>query len=657
MPLQTAPHAGGHKDDRELTLMAAAVLCLVVGAWALGWVAAAVAGGAPRAGFTEFIHNIVRVFAPSVSATGKRPPKLPLTWWNLEGITRPMNVLVFWLVAIGLAAVVAGVVGVAIYNWRGGLPNIGVAGLGGKRRRAEPGGARWATARDLRSYFVSKVNPAGRMVMGLYQRRLVAVPKDSHMIVLGPTGKGKSTSFAIPAGLEHLGPTVIFSVKGDVVEATVGRRQQLGSVQFYDPTNSMPFYSTRANFNPIEGCKDVMLCLRRGKWIGVGTGSDKPAGDGEFQWWTNARDSLLAAYLCAAAWADADMQVLRNWVNNDDFWTPIEIIGGDEGRNEFAKWYAAQFEEADPERFMIPVGSSPSRIEDPTQRRAAWEILMRALRTNPKQFESMSSMARQAMEIWLNPNVLDSASAGRPNFDVRQFLSGPNTLYVVAPGEAQEQVAPLNVSVVMEIWRTLNIMATNGETLPDPPLLFIFDEMANICPLPDFDKLISTCRGLGIRIMSLWQDFSQIEKRYGQDVAGTIFNNHQVRVALDGIADDKTAEYFTKFAGSRHVSQVSTTRAAGGQSQSYSQGTEQMLDVGAFRMLGEGQVLCLVGSEHPFFVDQRRYWADPRLKAMAEYPYFPGVEHLRGTHAASPKGGTSAATRNPIARVRAAVRR
>ncbi|EQD77033.1 TRAG protein, partial [mine drainage metagenome] len=53
-------------------------------------------------------------------------------------------------------------------------------------------------------------------------------------------------------------------------------------------------------------------------------------------------------------------------------------------------------------------------------------------------------------------------------------------------------------------------------------MLFLFDEMANICPLPDFDQLISTCRGLNIRIMTIWQDLSQIEERYGENKAGTI---------------------------------------------------------------------------------------------------------------------------------------
>lgn len=656
MPIQTPPNSGKHNGDRDAVLLAGAFLGALVSIWVLGWLSAAAAGGRPTAGFEQFTHNVIRVFVPTVSSTGKRLPKLPLTWWNLEGITHPMNLAIFWLVAIGLIVLLAITAAVAGYNWRGGLPNIGVLGVG-KSRKPGTGGARWATTRDLKRFFVPRDNPAGRMIMGFYQRRLVAVPQDSHMIVVGTTGKGKSTSFAIPAGLEHQGPAVLFSVKTDLVDKTVGQRQRMGSILFYDPMNSAPYYTPRANFNPVAGCRDIMLTLRRGKWMGVGAADAKQAGDGEFRWWTHARDGLIAAYLCAAAWADLDMEAVRNWVNNDDFWTPLEIIGGDEGRNEFAQWYAKQFEGGDPAQYMVAKGSVPSRIEDPYYRKQAWEILMRALRTNPKQFESMSSMARQSMDIWLNDNVLESATASSPNFDVRKFLSGPNTLYVVAPGDDQAQVAPLNVSVVMEIWRTLNIMANNGEKLPDPPVLFVFDEMANICPLPDFDKLISTCRGLGIRIMSLWQDLSQIEKRYGESEAGTIFNNHAVRVALAGIADQKTADYFTTFAGSRHVTHSTTTTGGGPTSRSISQATEQMLDAGAFRMLGDDQVLCLVGSENPFFVDQRRYFTDPRLSAMAATPYFPGVEHFRTGKGPSIPRSSLSPGRSPLAQVRAAVRR
>jgi len=284
-------------------------------------------------------------------------------------------------------------------------------------------------------------------------------------------------------------------------------------------------------------------------------------------------------------------------------------------------------------------------------------VLMRALHANPKQFESMSSMARQAMEVWLSPKVLQSADASRPNFDVRDFLSGPNTIYVVAPGEAMQQVAPLNVAVVMEIWRTLNIMAASGEKMPTQTLLFVFDEMANICPLPDFDKLISTTRGLGIRIMSLWQDVGQIKKLYGENVAGTLINNHQCRVALAANADRQTAEYFVALAGSQRVDTVSTSVGGGQRSQSIGQATEQLLDVGSFRMLDDNQALCLVGSSPPFYVEQRPYYRDTRLKAMTEEPYFEGVEHLRQLPEVAGAGRAQSWWRTPLSQVLRTVRR
>ena len=45
----------------------------------------------------------------------------------------------------------------------------------------------------------------------------------------------------------------------------------------------------------------------------------------------------------------------------------------------------------------------------------------------------------------------------------------------------------------------------------DPPLLVVLDEAANIAPLSDLDVLASTASSHGIQLVTVWQDFAQIE--------------------------------------------------------------------------------------------------------------------------------------------------
>ena len=652
MPLQTPARTPASHDERNTIFLFVGAMLLWLFAWLAGWIAAAVAGGGPRANPVQFVRNFITALMPAATSAGgaKPAPKAPLTWWNLEGITNPMSAGVFWLVIALLAISLLVLVCVVVYNQRGGLPNLNWSSglsnfkLGQTRTPPHTGNASWATTKDMRRFMIPSRNPDGQRVIGTINGKLLGVPKEDHVVLFAPTGGGKTVSYAIPAALEHKGPAVIFTVKADLAKATVGRRQRLGNVAFYDPTNSTPQYSTRLNFNVVEGCKDIQEAMAIGPLIGGGGEGEKKSQDAEFGWWQGARDALFSAYLCAAAWGEVGMETVREWVNMNDFMAPVLILGGDAKYNEFMDWYVEHFYEnpavweSEKERAHVEPGSSPSKIPDPEARKLPWELLMKALKRNPKQFESMTELAKSSLSIWLDPHALASADPRRPNFSVEEFLSGPNTIYIVAPGTEQAKVAGLNVALVMKIWRTMSAMESRGEPLPNPPLLFLFDEMANICPLPDFDQLISTCRGLNIRIMTIWQDLSQIEERYGENKAGTILNNHKCAITLPGMKDKKTADYFAALAGTKKVSQVSRSHGNGSESTSVSEGIEQMLDMGSMRRLQDDQALCIYGSSKPFIVDQRRYYKKgSRLLKLSEIPYLDGIsQYADGSEADEP---------------------
>jgi len=111
------------------------------------------------------------------------------------------------------------------------------------RHREQPAGrARWATKRDLRPLVVDE-DPAtrpGRIGLGRAAasgQQLAAEPRHS-VVVLGPTGSGKTVSVVIPTLEGWTGPAVVTSVKPDVLDATEGARNEVGAVCVYDPTRS-----------------------------------------------------------------------------------------------------------------------------------------------------------------------------------------------------------------------------------------------------------------------------------------------------------------------------------------------------------------------------------------------------------------------------------
>lgn len=72
---------------------------------------------------------------------------------------------------------------------------------------------------------------------------------------------------------------------------------------------------------------------------------------------------------------------------------------------------------------------------------------------------------------------------------------------------------------------------------------FFLDEFANICPIPDFNKKISTVRSRGLALIPILQNIGQLNNRYPNGLADEILGNTDIKLNL-GTTDTLTANYF-----------------------------------------------------------------------------------------------------------------
>jgi type IV secretory pathway TraG/TraD family ATPase VirD4 len=120
-------------------------------------------------------------------------------------------------------------------------------------QRADKDAARWATLWGLRSLIVRPGQHAGRLVVGRGPwRRLLAVEERHSLFVLGPTQSRKTSGLAIPALLEWDGSAMATSVKADLMNETIRRRQQLGRVWVFNPAG-VPGVPSHG-WNPLDSC-------------------------------------------------------------------------------------------------------------------------------------------------------------------------------------------------------------------------------------------------------------------------------------------------------------------------------------------------------------------------------------------------------------------
>lgn len=450
----------------------------------------------------------------------------------------------FWAVfLVLLGSTIAGLVRAVVWRWS-------------RRESDEPGTARWATKRDVRSLAVRRPEP-GRLTLGHGPgERLLAVEPGHSLLVLGPTQSGKTSGLAIPAILEWPGPVVATSVKTDLLADTLAARSERGTVWTYDPTGSVTGVP-HAGWTPLSNCGTWSGALRTAAWL-TSAARDAQLQEADF-WYANAA-KLLAPMLFAAATAGLTMTDVVRWIDLQD---DVEV------------------------RLLLQATGVESAI---AAAEASWR---REERTRSSVFTTTETI----LAAFADPAV--ATSAEQADIQPEQLLDGAaHTLYICAPLHEQDRLRPLFTALIQHVLVTAYEHAAVSGRL-DPPLLLVLDEAANIAPLRDLAQVASTAAGLGIQLVTVWQDRAQITARYGQNAA-TVFNNHRAKLVLSGITDAATTGDLAQVIGDTEVVRHSTTTDAEGRTSATRATQTQMLaSAAALRQLRPFEGVLVYGHLPP----------------------------------------------------------
>ena len=159
----------------------------------------------------------------------------------------------------------------------------------------------------------------------------------------------------------------------------------------------------------------------------------------------------------------------------------------------------------------------------------------------------------------------------------------------------QDQIDALIEQTVARIYDRANRTADRLTK----PLLLVIDEAANIAPLPDLAQIASTARGVSIQLVTVWQDFAQIQARYGT-LAQTVINNHRAKVVLAGVSDTPTLDYISRLIGDQQTTEESHTQNADGK-KSTTQSTRHrpLAPTANLRRADTGTGVLIYGNFHP----------------------------------------------------------
>ncbi len=471
------------------------------------------------------------------------------------------------------------------------LPMTRAALRQGQRER----GARWASGSELRPLAPRRRwrragrpdhRDGGRIVLGCHHGRALHAERRHALVAFGPPQSGKSAGLAVPALLEWQGPAVASSIKTDLLAATLRRRAALGDVLVFDPfeLSGVPSHT----WSPLAGARSWDGALEAAWRLAAASEVDQRGVDGG-DFWAIAAEQRLAPLLYVAARSEAKIDDVVRWAYGQgarELHESLARIAGEaDGDLELAAAHAAY----DAVRaFEAQADRTRSSIE------ATAQALLRAYR--------YARVARSAQSCEITADRL---------------LDGTCTLYLVGDAKASKLLRPIFLALLSEIVDRAYERATLAGGRLELPLLLCLDEAGNVAPLPNLGEIASTAPSHNIQLISIFHDLAQARSRYGRQ-AETVINSHRARMLLPGVADLETLRYFAGLVGDEEARDLTRTTGAGGTTRSSARRRRPLIAAESLRQLPDGHALLVYGRIAPTLLRLRLWFADRRLRRLAE---------------------------------------
>ena len=628
-PMSTTAAPSTAMSPIEHILIAVAVLAasLSVVVWGGAIISSVASGlGPPAVGLSDALRAI-----PGLAER----PSVPADSWPVESRSQIANAPIYWTATACVLGVLVVVVAGARRLWRRVTPS--------RRRLGVDAHARFATRRELRPLLIKRPVP-GRFVFGLWNGRMLATENRrwapnrrngiaklwaratgelrsgqqgdiTSLAICGPTRCGKTSQCAEPGLLDWAGPAIVLSVKRDLMDTTIARRRTLGEIRVFDPGGFLAAGRSHitivdaeiGRWSPLRMAHTASGAKKAGEALSAWT--PQAGVEGGMDFWSTQGKLLFSGLLGAAA------------------------LSARPSMHEVAKWVfdMAMPDQANPKKRCPPSEILGDAFENPDTAAAAQEAVrhLHAIwnKPDPKIVASVYATAQTVCDPWLDPNVVAATDLDGDGewidldwlMDTGVDGDRANTLYLLVSLDDYKRLSPVLAGLLSDLKSQAYEWEMRGDRLP-APLLMLIDEAGNM-PLDWLPEVSSTCAGIGIQLVTIWQSYAQIHEAYGKR-ADTLLTNHATKLFFPGSSDDSTLGYVSKIVGDELIERRSWSNDVDGGRRSISgqSNNEALVPYFLSRLPKYGSALMIHSNTPPAHVQGRPWWKIKRLAAMVPDP-------------------------------------
>lgn len=398
--------------------------------------------------------------------------------------------------------------------------------------------------------------------------------KNGNILVIGGSGSGKSASFAIPNALQMLGSYIFTDPKGELYDRTAGIFKKHG-YEVHVINLADPKYSD--GYNPlshIRGTTDVDIIAKiisKKDEVGGKKGSDP--------FWDQTSEALLKALMYYV--------LLTRPVEEHSLASCLALVrlgGENEGSDLIDLFMSLPF-------------------ENPARR--AFETIRLG---SEKTFSNILVSLAAKLEAFDSEEIAALTSTNTIEFE--DLAKKKSVVYFITPESHSTYDFLMNIFFSQLFQRLYEYGDKNGGSLP-VPMFLILDEFANIGRIPNFERILSTCRSKKLHISIILQSIDQLMEIYDEKVTENIMANCSTHVFL-GTNAQRTLETFSKQLGEKTITRDNVSRSTDRDSHtsghSYSDQVmgRALMTPDELRRMNKDECIILIQGMRP--IKAKKYW-------------------------------------------------
>lgn len=458
------------------------------------------------------------------------------------------------------------------------------------------GTSRWAKSNEIfnKENITSKMKQEGS-ILAMYNGKPIIQHEESdynrNVAVVGSSGRGKTAGKIIPNILKNANKSIIvIDPKGELYRKTSETKRKQG----YD-IKLINFKDTDISdrYNPFDYIRKDSDAKRIAQTLVINSQEGKMKQD----FWNLSQVSLLEAFILYVKYK---LPIERQHMGSV---IAMAQMGYEIMEDEFKSF---------PDGHIVKKAyqSALEKLQDKA-RSDVFATLMQTL--NPWKYEDTCQFTFTS------------------DFAFQDIGEKKMIVYVMIPiGESDKR--PLIATFFSQLFSELYIKADKNDGQLPRKVLLELDEFANIGVIPKFEERLSTTRSLGIEVSIGIQDPSQLESRYGKEIAREILANCDITM-LFGTSEMECAKYFSSLAGKTTIKITNESRSTSkvkSKSSSTSYVGRDLITPDEVRRMGNNEVLLFLPGQHPMKVNKAWYFKTRFFKnlfgkkvAIEDYPMQP----------------------------------